>query len=65
MDGVQGITVAQKKIIVNAAKTNVANGVNVLLVGKVGLYTTNHHIWQGKLNTIMSKVLSGISPGLA
>ena len=59
------LTIAHKKSIVTAAKANIKHAINVLLAGKVGLFTTNHHIGQGKVNLIMSKILKSIDDNLA
>ena len=59
------ITLVKKKRIIKAAKATAGSAINVLLASKVSLFTTNHHIGQGRLNTVMSKILGSIHVRLA
>jgi len=59
------LTADHKRTIVAAARAYQKHAINLLLAGKVGLYCSNHHLGQGKMNMIMTKLLKAIDDNLA
>ena len=59
------MTFKHKETIESDAKDNMGAAINLLLARKVSLFTTNHHIGQGKLTPVIFKVLTTLHSGLS